>query len=312
MKTLHAVRSAVVGVVVASSGWALAAGAQLARVAPSAVLDVTPPSVAQITVSGSLNLDQPLQRVSITLNASDDVSGLSGAWLTFKSPSGVSQTRAQLDLSALGPVAKGVRLSVGMGGAEPGAAVAPWAEAGRWSLVEVVLNDMAGNTRVYGASEIAASGWATQFSVVNPHVDIRPPVLGSGQILTPVLSLSDRIPGTSLPPMVRVSLEVADKGNTAISGLQQAVLQLCRVGSACAANDTLALRYQGSVVGVERSTVLMSGLMDPVNQSLGDYAISSLTLYDHAGQNTWMATKAQGGKTNFLKYFPSVTVTVLP
>ena len=312
MNVADTVRAALLGALWGSVGAAWAAGLQVARVTPSSVVDVTPPAVTQLSVTGRLDLDQPLQQVRIKLSAQDDVSGLQGVWLSFKSPSGVSQVRVQADVAAQGLVARDVALSLGMGSGQNGQGVMPWAEAGRWSLAELTVHDMAGNTRIYGPAEIAAAGWDAQFSVVNPHVDLRPPVLDRGEILTPVLSLADRIPGTTLPPLVRVRLDVSDQGNTALSGLQQATLQLCRVGSACATNDTLELRYQSSVTGQGRSSVLMSGLMDPVSQSLGDYAISSLTLYDHAGNSTWMATKAQGGRTNFLKFFPSVTVTVLP
>lgn len=307
-----AIRGAVVGMGIASVGLASALGAQVSRVTPSAMVDTTPPAVTQLNVAGSLDLNQPMQRVRIRLSASDDVSGLNAVGLTFKSPSGANDASVWTDLVAYGLSAKGVTLSVAMGSGANGVGVQPWAESGRWQLTELTVHDMAGNTRSYGPSEIAAAGWTSQFDVANSHIDIRPPVLNSGLILTPVVALSDRIPATALPPVVRVSLDVTDKGNTAISGLQQAVLRLCRVGSACGSQDLVDLVYIGAEQGVERRTVLLRGFLDPVNQNPGDYAIATLSLYDQAGQNTWLATQDQGGKTNFLKYFPSVTVTVLP
>lgn len=312
MNISTAVRSALIGVGVASLGLASAVAAQVTRVAPSSMVDATPPAVTQLNVAGSLDLNQPMQLVRVKLSATDDVSGLNAAWLTFRSPSGTHQTSVSADLVAHGLSAKSVVLSVAMGTGANGVGVLPWAEAGRWQLAELTLHDMAGNTRTYGPSEIEAAGWASQFDVVNPHMDTRPPVINSGQILTPVVALSDRVPGTSLPPLVRVSLDVIDKGNTAISGLQQAELRLCRLGTACATQDSVDLLYYGAEQGAERSTVLMRGLLDPTHQNPGDYVIATLRLYDWAGQTTWMATKDQGGKTNFLKYFPSVTVTILP
>lgn len=307
-----AVRSALIGVGVASLGLASAVGAQVTRVAPSSVVDATPPAVTQLSVAGSLDLNQPMQRVRVRLSASDDVSGLNAVRLTFKSPSGANDASVMADLVAYGVSAKGVTLSVAMGTGVNGVGVLPWAEAGRWQLAELTVHDMAGNSRSYGPSEIAAAGWASQFEVTNSHMDIRPPVLNSGQILTPVVALSDRIPGTALPPSVRVSLDVTDKGNSAISGLQQAGLQLCRVGTACGSQDSIDLVYYAAEQGVERSSVLLRGLLDPVNQNPGDYAIGSLWLNDHAVQYSWLIAKDQGGKTNFLKFFPSVTVTILP
>lgn len=306
------VRSALIGVGVASLGLASAVAAQVTRVAPSSVVDATPPAVTQLSVAGSLDLNQPMQRVRIRLSASDDVSGLNAVRLTFKSPSGANDASVMADLVAYGLSAKGVTLSVAMGSGVNGVGVQPWAESGRWQLAELTVHDMAGNTRRYGPTELAAAGWASQFEVANPHVDILPPILNSGLILTPMVALSDRIPATALPPVVRVSLDVTDKGNTAISGLQQAVLRLCRVGSTCGSQDFVDLVYEGAEQGVERRTVLLRGLLDPLNQNPGDYAIASVSLYDHASRNTWLATQDQGGKTNFLKYFPSVTVTILP
>lgn len=312
MNISTAVRSALIGVGVASLGLASAVAAQVTRVASSPVVDATPPAVTQVSVVGGLDLNQPLQRVRVRLSASDDVSGLNGVRLTFRSPSGTNQASVSADLMAYGVSAKGVTLSVAMGTGVNGVGVLPWAEAGRWQLAELTVSDMAGNSRNYGPSEIAAAGWASQFEVSNPHIDIRPPVLNSGLILTPVVTLSDRIPGTSLPPLVRVSLDVTDKGNSAISGLQQAGLQLCRVGTACGSQDSIDLAYYAAEQGVERSTVLLRGLLDPVNLNPGQYAIASLWLTDHAAQYSSLRSKDQGGKTNFLKFFPSVTVTVLP
>jgi hypothetical protein len=306
------VRSALIGVGVAGLLLAPAVGAQVTRVTPSPLVDATPPAVTQLSVAGSLDLNQPMQRVRIRLSASDDVSGLNAVRLTFKSPSGANDASVMADLVAYGLSAKGVTLSVAMGSGVNGVGVQPWAESGRWQLAELTVHDMAGNTRRYGPTELAAAGWASQFEVANPHVDILPPILNSGLILTPMVALSDRIPATALPPVVRVSLDVTDKGNTAISGLQQAVLRLCRVGSTCGSQDFVDLVYEGAEQGVERRTVLLRGLLDPLNQNPGDYAIASVSLYDHAWRNTWLATQDQGGKTNFLKYFPSVTVTILP
>jgi hypothetical protein len=114
-------------------------------------------------------------------------SGLNGLVLVFTSPDG----NESLSLS-YSPQSLATHATVTF--EQPGN-VPYYSQPGQWQLVAAYISDYAGNFVSYTQTQLAALFPIPYINVVNNGpVDITPPVVTSGQILTPTVSLSAPLP----------------------------------------------------------------------------------------------------------------------
>lgn len=93
---------------------------------------------------------------------------------------------------------------------------------GTWTLTGATIYDYSFNSTVYTASQLATLFTANSFSVVNNGpVDSQPPVLGTGKLLNPTISLS------APHPQLKATLKVSDAG----TGVNYAILFLTPPGA---------------------------------------------------------------------------------
>jgi len=112
---------------------------------------------------------------------------LEGVEFTFTSPNGVDAYEYQYYPRTLG--------SGGTVVFEPDLHARYWAQPGEWQLTSVLIFDTQQNYTQYNQAQLAKLFPKPYITVVNKGaVDITPPVVTAGKILTPTVSLSSPVP----------------------------------------------------------------------------------------------------------------------
>lgn len=273
---------------------------------PARAYDLTPPVLKSIRTTGSVNALRSDQFVTVTLDMTDDLSGITYYRVKFESPSGrqfvLREKNAATPLLEATPV-----LEVG---ATP---YGDWtfgrfAEPGIWRATQVYVSDADNNGTNYDADQLPAFG-STTFTVTNAGgYDIEPPTLKSGTIDTPTISLSTAPNGTrpGTLPFASMQMLVSDTGDGAVSGMQYAAMMFCWYDTIvdCGANFTL----EGITnhAGVRNATVT-AGTQMQRQQAPGHYVLVLATLQDNAGNTAQYISSLFGGDTDFSKLFPGGT-----
>src|SRR2546422_617233 len=118
--------------------------------------DVTPPTLTALSITPTtIDTSAGSAVVTVSLSATDDLTGVSFVQVNFVSPSG-GQSRAAF---ASTPPATSVNVTAD--------AIFPqFSEVGTWTVSSVFLFDAIGTLRVYDTPELAQLGFPTELEVV--------------------------------------------------------------------------------------------------------------------------------------------------
>lgn len=277
--------------------------ARRAAASPAAgPLDVTPPVLTQFDASATLNLQLAQPNFRVLTRITDDLSGFEFMYYQAWGPSGQSRSGA---VQAFYPVKNFV-----------GKASAPYfndtrmLEPGLWTITYAYVVDFAGNYVNYNQAQLAALG-NTTFTVLNTRGhDLVAPILTSGQILTPSVSLSSSAPGTSsTPPYIGVKLGATDAGTTAVAGLYFAQASFCLADrSRC-----IYAQVNTAAQGQTAATLYLGGQVSASSGHVpGEYLLYQIAHWDNSGNGAWLTSTAFGGSTDFSTLFPATAITLTP
>lgn len=274
--------------------------------ADAAILDTTPPTLIAFNASTSVNAARAGTQLLVNLTVSDNLSGIRIINFNVKGPSGQWVSGNQYFYSPLLKNWKG-KIAV---------TFTPYVEAGVWTVVSMQILDQAGNWEHIDTAQLSALG-NNQFSVASNKLDLVLPTLISGQIRTPVISLSSSPKGTDLNyALVGVKLRSSDTGNTVVAGVKEVWANFCLPDeSACFSvydvNNTQKLKNYSFYAG---NSLCEEGNTDCIGQSVpvGEYWLRGVSISDHAGNHTYLESTQFGGATDFSTLFPSTSIDINP
>jgi hypothetical protein len=226
----------------------------------SDVKDVQPSITSGTIVSTTLTVGVATSIPEVTVGYKTGAAGLVGLSLIFSSPNGnesLSVNYSPQGLSTHGDVTV----------EQPGN-VPYYTQPGQWQLVAAYIEDYAGNFVSYSQSQLATLFATPYITVVNNGpIDITPPVVTSGQILTPTVKLSSPVP----------VFEATLTGTDDISGIYEPFVAIEAPGATYGLVDEAPMPFPLlSGTGTAYST-LSSGA------ATGIYTITTYALCDVAG-----------------------------
>lgn len=263
-----------------------------------ATTDVTGPVLTAFDAK-SIDVSAHGARLSAAIRATDEESGVQLVWASGYGP---HRQYVSLNLYAIPPDRRLSGLASANGST-------PFHEPGQYVFTSACAYDQAGNAACYDEEGLAALG-NNRMTVLNRRgYDVTLPVLVSGRILTPWLSLSQPHPGTSEPSFAGIELELQDAGDSALAGALYATAMFCQKGG------FPCFSLPGYHLGMPRlshtryrtGVQLSAGDVEP-----GEYRLANLTVADHAGMERSYQSLEFGGDTDFGAYFPSVSIRVRP
>jgi hypothetical protein len=266
-------------------------------------IDHTPPVLRKVDVTGSVNAQVVNQYVTVTIKATDDLSGVISYLVDFRSPSGQHHIQ-RLKTAPIPRPSLTAELTLGAAPySEP--PFLKFAEPGTWVLYSLTATDANNNTATYDEAQLRSiPGNHTFFVSNNGGYDITPPQLANGVIDTPNVRLSKQPIGTpaGTPPYVAADLSITDAGNGVISGSREGKLVFC-LSTGCTEDGTFTMDGLTNRVGLTANTLTV-GTQLSRTQIAGNYLIYSLQLVDSAGSSRVLYSTDFGGGTNFHTYFP--------
>ena len=139
---------------------------------PSTQEDVTTPELVEVTLyTSEVDVSEGPKAVTVTVRATDDISGISRVELSFKSPSGRQEVRTFATAPITGSLKDGVYVDT--------MPLPQFSEAGIWRLQNVWIHDVAWNLLEYRPDELATLGLGVSFEVVALQSDVTgPEVIG--------------------------------------------------------------------------------------------------------------------------------------
>ncbi|MGA8433174.1 MAG: hypothetical protein WB729_25355, partial [Candidatus Sulfotelmatobacter sp.] len=145
-------------------------GVAAAALPAFAVQDKNPPVLTSFTYSPqSVDVTNAPATFNVTIQATDDLSGVNYIGVTWVSPSRLNSTGGGLNLSS------GTNLN---GTWTETFTVPQFVEPGTWTIGQMTLVDNAGNYKYYYQSDLQALGYPTTLQVTSTQ-DKNPPVLTS-------------------------------------------------------------------------------------------------------------------------------------
>jgi hypothetical protein len=168
----------------------------------TSVPDSNPPQIVSIGVTPVLDVSTGAQNLTLSLDLTDDVSGLVFQGFTqsvfFSSPSGKQQRIffPRDFLLTTGTALNGTWQAV--------QSIPQFSEAGLWKIDSLSVSDLAGNRTVRTRANLQAMGLVTDFTVVSSPQDTTPPSITS-------LAFSPAVIDTSAgPQLVTITLNGTD------------------------------------------------------------------------------------------------------
>jgi hypothetical protein len=280
--------------------------------------DTTPPVLKSISVAGSVNATKAGQFVEVSLDATDNLSGVDSVVIELVSPQG-DQTIVQ-DLYTTPTTKYKVTELMGIPRYNnPTGQFNIDSEPGTWSVYAVYVADLAGNEAIYDQAQLAALGKNT-FTVTNSEYTQQSPVLISGSILTPTLSLSTPPAGTApgTAPLAEVSIQASENVTPAFEGIdvESAFFCLPPVGDDVCADEFGVLVQTGKPLHAATTLTLSGQLLSTVNpgQPLqpGTYYLETVFLDDTLGNAVSYTDTMFGGTVDLSSIFGTTTITVNP
>ena len=269
---------------------------QKARAGQSLGADVTGPVLTAFNAPTSLNLSKSAAPFKVAVKATDDMSGVTGFTFYAYGPSGQA---VYVNATSYFP-----STSFNVPGSING--LSRFIEPGTWNFIYGYGYDAAGNYSYFDQTALQALG-NTAFTVVNNGgYDKVAPTLVDGKILTPTVSLSALVPGsTDAPPYVKIKVNTADTGNTAVSGVRQVYLYFCKVADP---NVCIYPYARTDVTAQAAMTFNVGRQVSAANGNVtGTYELSSVQVNDHAGNYNYYQSTLFGGSTDFSTFFPNGT-----
>jgi hypothetical protein len=156
--------------------------------APNSFGQVTPPAItAGAVLSGTITVGKPTPMPSLQISYTAGKPGFAGASFTFTSPNGAeSFTASYADLS----YSRGATVTF-----NSPLTAQYYLQPGKWVMSSAYITDYAYNYTEYTQAQLAQIFATPYLTVINKGpVDITPPVITAGQILTPTVSLSSPDP----------------------------------------------------------------------------------------------------------------------
>lgn len=264
----------------------------------TAKVDIVPPVLTAIEAPTSVDALAPASSF-IVIKATDDLSGVRWGYAYATGPNGQSV------VAFLGMTLPSKKYDGGMSLSQ----LTPFSQPGVYTVNDVYLFDVADNMAHFDEAALAALGGRTSFTVTNTRgYDTKGPVLRTGKVLTPQLSLSSTAPGTTKAPYAAIQVSAADVGDTLVSGVTAIMAEFCIPDfSACFSVNADDMRDGTS------STMRLAGQISAdFGQLPGEYHLRNLQINDYAGNDLFMVSTEFGGGTDFSAYFPSTTITLTP
>ena len=266
-------------------------------------IDVTGPVLTGFNASATLNLDKPAPTFKVAVKATDDLSGVTSLTFYAFGPRGLSGQQVAV-MTAPGYPMKGLSAAAGI--ANPNRMLEP----GSWKFAWGYGYDAAGNYAYFDEAALEALG-NTTFTVVNSggHDSVAP-TLVSGDLLTPSLSLSAVVPGTTVKlPYAKIKVGAADTGNSTLAGVRQVIATFCKVDAPALCLNAGSATY---VTGRAKATLYV-GTELTAGTATGSYELMKVLVYDHADNVSDYVGTAFGGTTDFSLFFPGgATIKVKP
>lgn len=259
--------------------------------------DTMPPQLVNMTFSPTtIDVTSGPQSVAFQITATDNLSGLRGASVSLRSPSGIQSTSG-------GGTLQGNPLS---GTFVFNVTVPQYAEAGTWEIYAIGVSDAVSNSRVIPQQTLLDLGYPIHVQVISLNQDLAPPHVTAIRMMPGSADVS------AGDVTVVVELDIEDQ----VSGVSRDVLSLPDfelLSPSGQQNRVLSFRdftlHSGTVnVGVFRSQFLMPRHSEP-----GVWKISQITVRDRV-RNTRrylpMDLAAFGNSINFPVTSPDPDMTV--
>ena len=234
--------------------------------------DITAPEVLDFDFTPtSVDVSSGPQNVVLTFHVTDDLSGATGAWANFQSPSG-SQF-----LQGFAPRISGD----GMDGMYQGTLEVPqFVEAGTWTVVSVNASDAVGNFTNLSTAILAGRGFPTALEVLSSDPDTTPPVLTSVEFDPTSIDVS------SSDQMVEVLLSVSD-AETGVG-----FNRCCSSSVVIASPSQQQIHYLWSVnftlvSGNNNTGVWSAQFRIPTLSEAGDWQVLNVGLADAVGNSSF-------------------------
>jgi hypothetical protein len=264
--------------------------------ASGAKLDVTPPVLTGFVIKPPADLATAESQLRVDITATDDMSGVANAWATFEGPHGeMIGTNWNSSMPAKSLATHLV------------ADTTPYMESGPWTLISLSMSDVAGNYAHYDTAALAALGKPiVELVSTQPQLaDLTPPAVKSGKVVTPQVSISSFVKGTtSQAPFVGANFTVTDAPTA--SGIAYVYSTWCLADlSMC-----LSLAASEGLQGLAKDTLSAYGQAGPW-MTPGDYILQYLSVVDHAGNATALSGMDFGGTTDFSLLMPQGHVITL-
>lgn len=253
------------------------------------------------TGAATVNAAHADAQAKVTVDLSDDMSGIVDVYVRATSPSG-TQTIFGYDKN-MNFLTKSYHRVVNVD-------MRAFSEPGVWTITQIGAVDAAGNSMVMDGPELAALGSSTTFTVTNVNGgDIVPPTLVSGSIVKTSISLSTPPVGaTSGKPLLGVKILAQDTANGGfpVSGATQVWTAFCL-------SDMSNCIYPGAVetdAGLSQTSFNVSFRVYTI--PVGKYYLYSVEMQDSAGNDSYMLSTKFGGTTDFTTLFPATVITIKP
>ena len=228
------------------------------------VADLAAPTISDVTVSpASIDTSASSQTVKVSARLTDELAGVSSAYLNFKSPSGRQSAYGSMWTRTSGTAINGTW--------EATVSVNRYAEKGTWTLDSVSLSDSLSNNRSMTRTELAAAGINASFEQTGA-TDTTAPTLAD-------LSFTPTSIDTSQSSQtVKLTLRVTDD----MAGLSSWSYPSVYVRSPSGRQTTYGTMAT-RVSGTDMNAVFESSITLPRGSEKGTWSVSSLSISDVLG-----------------------------
>jgi len=221
--------------------------------------DTQPPVLTGFTFSPmTVNTTNSSAAVTLTAQATDNLSGVQQIDMAFRSPSGAQEVGAGLQLSS-GTDLNGTWTST--------TTIPAYSEAGTWTVYYVDMFDNVGNFQGYSTSQLQALGFPTTLQVTS-NQDTQPPVL-TGFTFSPMT-----VNTTNSSAAVTLTAQATDN----LSGVQQIDMAFRSPSGAQEVGAGLQLSSGTDLNGTWTSTTTI-----PAYSEAGTWTVYYVDMFDNVG-----------------------------
>jgi len=239
----------------------LLVGLSLSSLPAFAAQDTTPPVLTGFTFSPSaVNVTTVAATVTVTAQATDNLSGVDYVYVAFASPSGAHGMGSNMYLIS------GSSLN---GTFQCALEVQPYSEAGTWTVTDVTAVDNAGNAAVYYTDQLKTVGFPTTLQVTSIP-DTTPPVLTAFSFSPSAVNVA------TAPATVTATAQATDN----LSGVDYVYVAFA---SPSGAHDMGGNMYL--ISGSNLNGTFQGAIEVPPNSEAGTWTVTDVTALDNAGNS---------------------------